>query len=116
MKDHIKIGYRDIEIKHSKPDFITDHLTDCYGIYDSRKGLIEIQDNLSSQKHLNTLLHEIMHAIIDIGGLNKSGAPLEEEDDEEIVVHQVSNYFLGVCRDNPWLINYIKENLKKNEL
>ena len=113
MKQHIKISYRDIEIKISKPDFITDHLTDCFGQYDNRKGLIEIQEGLSNQKLLNTLLHEISHAIVDISGLNKSGAPLEKDDDEEIVVHQFANYFLAMCRDNPWFLDYIKENIKQ---
>tara|TARA_R110000751_G_scaffold1961_3_gene7231 strand:- start:2281 stop:2640 length:360 start_codon:yes stop_codon:yes gene_type:complete len=109
----IKVGYRDIEIKYSAPDFTTDHLTDCYGIYDNRKGLIEIQKDLYGQKMANTLVHEIFHAIIDISGLNKSSAPLEEDDDEEIVVHQMANYFLGVCRDNDWLLDYIKENINE---
>ena len=115
---HIKIGYRDITIKITKPDFITDNLTDCFGQYDNRKGLIEIQESLPNQKLVNTLLHEISHAIVDISGLNQSGAPLEKDDDEEIVVHQFTNYFLAMCRDNPWLLDYIKEllilkNLKK---
>ena len=62
---------------------------------------------------VNTFIHEILHAIIDISGLNKSGAPLEEDDDEEIVVHQMANNFLSVCRDNDWFLDYIKENIKK---
>jgi len=108
----IKVGYRDIEIKYSNPDFTADHLTDCYGIYDSRKGLIDIQKDLYGQKMVNTFVHELFHAIIDISGLNKSGAPLEEDDDEEIVVHQMANNFLSVCRDNEWLLEYIKKNIK----
>ena len=115
MKQHIKISYRDIEIKISKPDFITDNLTDCFGQYNNREGLIEIQEGLSNQKLLNTLLHEISHAIVDISGLNKSGAPLEKDNDEEIVVHQFANYFLAMCRDNPWFLDYIKDNLKPKQ-
>ena len=56
MKQHIKISYRDVEIKISKPDFITDNLTDCFGQYDNRKGLIEIQEGLSNQK--DDIFHE----------------------------------------------------------
>jgi Zn-dependent peptidase ImmA (M78 family) len=111
IKQHIKIGYRDIEIKISNPDFITDNLTDCFGQYDNRKGVIEIQKNLPAQKLVNTLLHEIGHVVVDISGLNQSGAPLEKDDDEEIVVHQFANYFLAMCKDNPWFLNYIKENI-----
>ena len=109
----IKIGYRDVAIKWLSPDFITDTLTDCFGQYDNRKGTIEIQNNLPTQKLVNTLLHEIGHAIVDISGLNQSGAPLEKDDDEEIVVHQFANYFLAICRDNPWFLDYIKENQRR---
>lgn len=111
----IKIGYRDFNIKHSQPKFSSEHLTDCFGQYDSRKGLIEIQEDLFGQKLINTLLHEINHAIADVSGLNQSGAPLEKDNDEELVVHQFTNFFLSVCRDNSWLLDYIKENLNKNE-
>tara|TARA_R110000824_G_scaffold136936_2_gene300959 strand:+ start:340 stop:681 length:342 start_codon:yes stop_codon:yes gene_type:complete len=109
IKDRkIKIGYKDIDIKFSNPDFITDNLTDCFGQYDNRKGLIEIQKNLSNQKQINTLLHEVVHAIVDVSGLNQSGAPLEKDDDEEIVVHQITNYFLTICRDNPWFLDELQ--------
>ena len=111
----IKIGYRTIEVKYSSPDFISDHLTDCYGIYDQRKGLIELQDTLCSAKLVNSFLHEVVHAIIDISGLNQSGSPLSNSDDEEIVTHQITNYFLSVCIDNPWLLDYIKENVNQNK-
>ena len=111
----IKIGYRDIDIKFSSPDFLNDHLVDCYGQYTAREGLIEIQDDLTGQKLINTLLHEVLHAAIDISGLNISGAPLEDDDDEELVVHQLGNIFIGICRDNPWFLDYIKNNIKPKE-
>ncbi len=111
----IKVGYRDINIKYSQPDFITDKLTDCFGQYDNREGLIEIQAELSGQKMINTLLHEVAHAIVDVSGLNQSGAPLEKDDDEEIVVHQMTNYFISICRDNPLFLDYIKDNINNND-
>ena len=110
----IKVGYRDIEIKWLYPDFKTEELIDCFGQYKQREGLIEIQRDLYGQKMINTLLHEIGHAIADVGGLNQSGAPLEKDDDEEIVIHQITNYFLAICRDNPWFLDYIKDNMNKN--
>ena len=111
----IKVGYRDIDVKYSQPEFTTDKLTDCFGQYDNRLGLIEVQQDLEGQKMINTLLHEIGHAIVDISGLNKLGAPLEDDDDEEIVVHQITNYFMGVCTDNPWFLDYIKDNIKPKQ-
>ena len=58
----IKVGYRDIKIDWVAPDFKTDELTDCYGQYKSREGLIQIQHNLCGQEKSNTMLHEILHA------------------------------------------------------
>ena len=110
----IKVGYRDINIKWLSPDFKTEELIDCFGQYKQREGLIEIQRDLHGQKMINTLLHEIGHAIVDISGLNQSGAPLENDDSEEIVIHQIANYFLAICRDNPWFLDYIKDNMNKN--
>ena len=111
----IKIGYRDIKIKWLAPDFKTEELIDCYGQYKQREGLIEIQRDLYGQKMVNTLLHEVGHAIIDISGLNQSGSPLEKDDDEEIVIHQITNQFLAICRDNSWFLDYIKDNINNHE-
>ena len=80
----IKVGYRDIEIKWLYPDFKTEELIDCFGQYKQREGLIEIQRDLYGQKMINTLLH------------------------------QITNYFLAICRDNPWFLDYIKDNMNKN--
>ena len=111
----IKIGYRDIDIKYSTPNFTADTLMDCFGQYDNRKGLIEVQDDLKCQKMLNTLFHEIGHAIVDISGLNQTGCPLEKDDDEEIVIHQYTNFFISICRDNAWFLDYIKQNLNNDQ-
>jgi len=111
----IKVGYRDIEIKWLAPNFKTEELIDSYAQYKSREGLIEIQHNLCGQQMINSLFHEVGHAILDISGLNQSGAPLEKDNDEEIVIHQMTNYFIGVCRDNPWFLDYIKDNMNKTK-
>ena len=36
-----------------------------------------------------------------------------EDDNEEIVVNNLSNMIMGVFRDNPWLLDYIKNNINK---
>jgi|TARA_R110000824_G_scaffold240454_1_gene429105 hypothetical protein len=109
----VKVGYRDITIDWVAPDFKTDELTDCFGQYKSREGLIQIQHNLCGQEKSNTILHEICHAIIYGSGLNQANGPLKEEDSEELVVNQMTNYLMGVFRDNPWFLDYIKENMDK---
>ena len=110
----IKVGYRDIKIDWVAPDFKTDELTDCYGQYKSREGLIQIQHNLCGQEKSNTMLHEILHACCYGAGLNQADMPLKDEDKEEIVINQLSNYLMGVFRDNPWFLEYIKDNMDEN--
>ena len=110
----IKVGYRDIKIDWVAPDFKTDELTDCYGQYKSREGLIQIQHNLCGQEKSNTMLHEILHACCYGAGLNQADMPLKDEDKEEIVINQLSNYLMGVFRDNPWFLDYIKKNMNEN--
>ena len=46
-------------------------------------------------------------------GLNQANGPLKEEDAEELAVNQITNYCMGVFRDNPWLLEYIKNNMDK---
>tara|TARA_R110000772_G_scaffold39811_2_gene93338 strand:- start:492 stop:887 length:396 start_codon:yes stop_codon:yes gene_type:complete len=110
----IKVGYRDIKIDWVAPDFKTDELTDCYGQYKSREGLIQIQHNLCGQEKSNTMLHEILHACCYGAGLNQADMPLKDEDKEEIVINQLSIYLMGVFRDNPWFLDYIKDNMDEN--
>ena len=63
------------------------------------------------QELANTLWHEIKHAAVYVSGLNQANGPLKEEDHEEIVVNNLSNFELGVFRDNPWLLDFIKSNM-----
>jgi|TARA_R110000764_G_scaffold239463_1_gene338959 hypothetical protein len=109
----IKIGYRDIKLEWIVPDFRTDVLTDCYGWYLPREGKIQLQNSLDPQEEVNTLFHEILHAIVYGSGLNQANGPLKEEDAEELAVNQITNYCMGVFRDNPWLLEYIKNNMDK---
>ena len=43
----VKVGYRTIKIKYVRPDFIMDDMTDSYGEFRAREGVIYIQDQLS---------------------------------------------------------------------
>ena len=107
----VKAGYRTIRIKYVRPDFIMDDMTDSYGEYRAREGVIYIQDSLVPQERCNTTWHEILHAVVYIFSLNQANGPLKEDDAEELVVITVSNAMMGVYRDNPWLLDILKENL-----
>ena len=107
----VKVGYRTIKIKYVRPDFIMDDMTDCFGEFRSREGVILIQDSLVGQERCNTTWHEILHSVVYIFSLNQANGPLKEDDAEELVVNTVSNGFMCVYRDNPWLLDMLKIHL-----
>jgi Zn-dependent peptidase ImmA (M78 family) len=109
----VKVGYRTIKIKYVNPNFIMDDMTDSYGEYRAREGVIYIQDALVPQERCNTTWHEILHAVVYIAGLNQANGPLKEDDAEELVVNQISNFMMGVYRDNPWLLDMLKKHLNE---
>jgi hypothetical protein len=109
----VKVGYRTIKIKYVNPNFIMDDMTESYGEYRAREGVIYIQDSLVPQERCNTTWHEILHSVVYISGLNQANGPLKEEDAEELVVNQVSNFMMGVYRDNPWLLDMLKKHLNE---
>jgi len=58
--EEVKVGYRNIKIKYVRPDFIMDDMTDSYGEYRPREGVIYVQDQLVPQERCNTTWHEIL--------------------------------------------------------
>ena len=86
----VKVGYRTIKIKYVNPDFIKDDMTESYGEYRAREGVIYIQDSLVGQERCNTTWHEILHAVVYVYSLNQANGPLKEDDAEELVVNTVS--------------------------
>ncbi len=109
----VKVGYRDIVIEWVSPEFKTDSMTDSYGEYKAREGKILIQNNLCGQEKSNVLFHEILHCVAYISGLNQANGPLKEDDAEEITVNSLTNFIMGVFRDNPWFLDYIKNNMNE---
>ena len=107
----VKVGYRTIKIKYVRPDFIMDDMMESYGEYRAREGVIYIQDSLVPQERCNTTWHEILHSVVYISGLNQANGPLKEDDAEELAVNQISNFMMGVYRDNPWLLDMLKKYL-----
>jgi len=111
----VKVGYRTIKIKYVNPSFVLDDMTDSYGEYRAREGVIYIQDALVGQERCNTTWHEILHAVVYIAGLNQANGPLKEDDAEELTVNTISNFMMGVYRDNPWLLDMLKKHLNESE-
>lgn len=111
----VRIGYKDVRIKYVRPDFKKWEMTDCFGEYDYRQNVIQIQHDLCGQEMANTIVHEIMHAAVQVAGLNQEKAPLEKPEFEEAVVNQLTNVMMGVFRDNPWMIDMIKNQLEDTD-
>ena len=90
-------------------------MTDCFGEYDYRQNVIQVQHDLCGQEMANTIFHEIMHAAVQVSGLNQEKAALEKEEHEEAVVNQLTNVMMGVFRDNDWMVDMLKTQLEDSE-
>ena len=90
-------------------------MTDCFGEYDYRQNIIQVQHDLCGQEIANTLFHEIMHAAVQVAVLNQEKAPLEKPEFEEAVVNQLTNVMMGVFRDNAWMVDMLKDQLEKTD-
>ena len=63
--------------------------------------------------YANNLLHEVMHGIVYLSSLNSDGGALKEDDHEEQVVNTLSNWLMGVFRDNPKVLDIIKKEVTR---
>jgi len=115
LPNNVRVGYKDIKIRYVRPNYKKWELTDCFGEYDYRQNVIQVQHDLCGQEMANTIFHEIMHAAVQISGLNQEKAALETPEFEEAVVNQLTNVMMGVFRDNPWMVDMIKTQLEDSE-
>jgi len=56
-------------------------------------------------------LHEIIHAVIFLSSLNSDGGVLKDDDAEEQVANTITNWLMGVFRDNPAILDTLKETI-----
>ena len=98
LKDYIKIGYRNYKL---------DVWPDTFASTEEAEGEFFAKDG----KHgANTLLHEILHAIVYQYGLAE-----DIKDKEEKIVNTLTNGLSAVFIDNPWLLDYLKDKVKKEK-
>ena len=74
---------------------------ECYKILRE----IHLATGRSSDSTNSTLIHEILHAILDIGGIQG-----DEKLDEEAICCRLSTLLYYVIRDNPELCNHFSES------
>ena len=99
----IKIGYTDYELEIWPDTFAsTEKAQGEFFEEDEKIGLKG--SALKSSRGVNTLIHEILHALIYQYGLAE-----DVKDIEEKVVNTTANGLSAVFKDNPWLTDYIKK-------
>lgn len=93
----IKLGYQDIKI-------IEDDLVEAQGCYQPDQSKIRIKDGLEGREQLNTILHEVLHAIIYTYGLKKD---FKTDEEEEKIVNALGNGLTEALVRNRGLAEFI---------
>lgn len=97
LPETICIGYQDIEVIE------TDFPDGEQGVYISDKSQIRIQKDLSSRESLNTVLHECLHAVFCVYGINEE----KDKESEEKLVTALGNGLTEVLSRNPELVKWV---------
>jgi hypothetical protein len=96
----IKIGSTDYSIEYVP---LNEELFGDFSYINSR---IRIEQNLTGPPLVDTVLHEVLHAIWRLGQLK------DKKEDEERVVSVMATYLTQVLRDNPALMPWLRKHLK----
>jgi predicted nucleic acid-binding protein len=95
----VKVGPTDFSIEYVP---LNDELFGDFSYINSR---IRIEENLKGTALVDTVLHEILHAIWKLGQLK------DKREDEERAVAIMATYLTQVLRDNPKMLTWLKKNL-----
>lgn len=76
-----------------------------FGRTDNRHSTIMVSSRQSGASARDTLLHEVLHAILWCSAAGRM-LPLGDEDEERLV-RLLTPWLLAVIRDNPELIDYL---------
>lgn len=92
----VRVGFRDIAVRVRPINHAIGEAQ--LGTYDGVDGVIWVSDGLDETLTVNVFLHELLHAMYDVG--NADG-------DEEHIVTILANQMTQVWRDNPALRTYL---------
>ena len=95
----VKVGPTDFSIEYVP---LNEELFGDFSYINSR---IRIEENLKGTALVDTVLHEILHAIWKLGQLK------DKREDEERAVAIMATYLTQVLRDNPTMLTWLKKNL-----
>ena len=104
IPEKIKVGYREYKLEKWKQTVA--NANDAHGQFFAKEGIIGYTEEEKGISHANTLLHEILHAIVYQWNI-------ELGDKEEPVVNGLTNGLTTVLVDNPKLVDYLKEKIKE---
>ncbi len=98
LPNKIKVACFDIEIREW--DAKTANVRGCFGEYSGDECIIRIDATHNSQRVVETLIHEITHAIYHLYCIS-------DEDKEERIVTAISRGWFQVYRDNPEVLDLV---------
>ena len=105
IPEKIKIGYKDYKLEEWKQTVAS--ANEAQGQFFSKEGVIGYTADEKGVSHANTLIHEILHAIVYQWNMEL------DEKTEEHIVNGITNGLTTVLVDNPKLIDYLKEKIKE---
>ena len=105
IPEKIKVGYRSYKLEEWKQTVAS--ANEAQGQFFSKEGVIGYTADEKGVSHANTLIHEILHAIVYQWNMEL------DEKTEEHVVNGLTNGLTTVLVDNPKLIDYLKDKIKE---
>lgn len=85
---------------HDDPDM---RFSAAYGIYDPSEMAVYLTREMSVERQKNTLVHEALHAMLDIPHTN------DNIETEEELVGKLATTLLDFIRQNKALVSYLQE-------
>ena len=105
IPDKIKVGYREYKLEEWKQTVAS--ANEAQGQFFSKEGVIGYVTTEKGVSHANTILHEVMHAVIYQWNIEL------DEKVEELVVNGLANGLTTIFVDNPKLMDFLKDKIKE---
>jgi len=112
----IKVGYSDVRIEYVSESDDSKWCKEHHGEFISEFSLIKIAKKQRPSEELNTLMHEVLHALVYIYGLNNDAGPLKKTQVEEQVVAVMASGLQQIIRDNPSFMAYISKQIGADKI
>ena len=71
LPNNVRVGYKDIKIRYVRPNYKKWELTDCFGEYDYRQNIIQVQHDCVVKRWLTQYFMRSKHALFKISGLSR---------------------------------------------